>query len=42
VDVQLGLGHLTQELWQTVGGNGVNFEHEHSLKWWVNANQRNS
>jgi hypothetical protein len=27
VDVQLGLGHFAQELGQTVGGNGVNFEH---------------
>jgi hypothetical protein len=27
VNVQLSLGHLAQELGQTVGGNGVNFEH---------------
>jgi hypothetical protein len=27
MNVQLGLGHFAQELGQTVGGNGVNFEH---------------
>jgi hypothetical protein len=30
--MQLGLGHLAQELWQTVGGNGVNFEHGFLLR----------
>jgi hypothetical protein len=28
MNMQLGLGHLAQELRQMVGGNGVNFEHE--------------